>query len=127
MQNEGKVLIIGDSISMGYTPHVQEMLSGRRSVVRNEGNAGDSDNVLARLDEWLACDGDASLIHFNCGLHDIKTPREGGDNQVPLSRYKANLAAIVDRLVQTGKTLVWATTTPVIYERHLRKDFDRRQ
>ena len=127
MQTEPKVLVIGDSITMGYTPYVQELLAGKWRVVRNEGNAGDSDNVRKNLADWLARDSDASVVHFNCGLHDIKTPREGGEHQVPPPRYRENLAEIVARLKQTGKALMWATCTPVIYERHLAKEFDRRQ
>ena len=29
-----RVLILGDSISIGYTPHVQELLKGEAEVVR---------------------------------------------------------------------------------------------
>lgn len=122
-----KVLIIGDSISMGYTPCASKLLAGRCEVARNEGNAGDSRNVVSKLDEWLAACADAELVHFNCGLHDLKTERDSDLHQVPLSQYKQNLAEIADRLGGVGKTIVWATSTPVIYERHLSKGFDRRQ
>ena len=42
-----KVLIIGDSISIGYFKPVQEMLAGRAVVVHNPGNAAHSANGLA--------------------------------------------------------------------------------
>jgi len=121
-----KVLIIGDSISIGYTPHVQRLLAGRLEVVHHEGNAGDTRRIGERLDAWLAADGDADVIHFNSGLHDIKLPRDGSGHQVPLPQYRENLARIVDRLRDTGKALIWASTTPVIFEWHAAaKPFDR--
>jgi lysophospholipase L1-like esterase len=119
------VLIIGDSISMGYTPQVAELLAGRAEVVHNPGNAGDTDNTAAHLDAWLK-EIPAEVIHFNCGLHDIKRSRQAPGRQVPLQRYRANLGRIVERLKRSGAKLIWAASTPVIEERHrAAKDFDR--
>jgi len=119
------VLIIGDSISMGYTPRAAERLADAARVLHNPGNGGDSANVAGQLDAWLT-DAAPGLVHFNCGLHDIKLARDTRIHQVPLHAYRANLVRIVDRLVESGATLVWATTTPVIDERHhAAKPFDR--
>jgi len=65
-----KVLIIGDSISIGYTPPLTEMLRGKAEVVHNPGNATHSAYGLKNLDAWL---GDAKwdVIQFNHGLHDL--------------------------------------------------------
>jgi len=120
------VLIIGDSTSLAYTPLVARRLEGFAEVVHHEGNGCDSANVLAHLDEWLAA-ADASMIHFNCGLHDLKLARDGSGHQVPLAAYRRNVGEIFRRLGATGKALQWATITPVLYERHLCKPFDRRQ
>lgn len=135
MPVKSKVMIIGDSISGGYTPHVQRLLADRYEVTRH-GERGDfhgvawhdSRRVLAKLDDWLAKDPDAVLIHCNCGLHDIMVDRHTGQPQVTPENYRENLVTIVARLKATGKRLIWATTTPVLYERHLCvKDFDRHQ
>jgi lysophospholipase L1-like esterase len=117
MTPRGKVLIIGDSISLGYTPHVAALLAGEFEVAHHEGNSGDSGNVLDRLDVWLDADADAQLIHFNVGLHDMRHWHDERGVQVPIERYRDNLTEIVGRLGTTGKTLVWATTTPVIDSR----------
>ena len=117
MTSRGKVLLIGDSISIGYTPHVAALLAGEFDVVHHEGNAGDSGNVGDRLDAWLAADADAQLIHFNVGLHDMRCWHDERGVHVPLEQYRDNLAEIVGRLKATGKALVWATTTPVIGRR----------
>lgn len=127
MPEKPVVLIVGDSISMGYTPHVADALAGEANVVHHEGNGGDSRNVLAKLDAWLgALPAPPMVIHLNCGLHDIKINRQTRAHQVPLSEYERNLRAILARLGQTGATRMWATTTPVIEHRHRSaKDFDR--
>ena len=121
------VLIIGDSIAIGYTPFVADALAGEANVVHHEGNGGDSGNVLAKLDAWLAALGEsAAVIHVNCGLHDIKINRQSGGHQVEIGEYEANLRAILSRLARSGAKLMWATTTPVIEDRHRSaKDFDR--
>jgi acyl-CoA thioesterase-1 len=115
-----RVFIIGDSISIGYTKPLQQLLAGRAVVVHNPGNAAHSANGLAKLDEWLG-DGEWDVIHFNHGLHDLKwvdengknvRTREGGRIQIPLDQYERNLDAIVERLKKTKAALIFATTTP---------------
>jgi len=126
MPEKPTLLIVGDSISMGYTPHVAELLAGRAAVVHNEGNGGDTDRVASQLESWLAAAGKPAAVHFNAGLHDIKVSRDNGEHQVPLERYERNLSDVVARLARSGARLMWATTTPVIEARHqAAKDFDR--
>lgn len=106
-----RVLIIGDSISIGYTPGVQELLKGRAEVERIPGNGSSTSHGLANLSKWL---GDAKwdVIHFNFGLHDAKLPPEGARHSEP-AEYEKNLRELVKQLKATGATLIWATTTPV--------------
>jgi len=105
------VLLIGDSISVGYTPAVQRGLEGVADVHRIPDNAGPTTRGLGRIEAWLG--GERwDVIHFNWGLHDLKQ-LQPGHRQVPLDTYEANLKRLVARLRQTGATLIWATTTPV--------------
>ena len=115
-----RALIIGDSISMGYTPFVTELLAGKVEIVHNPGNAADSANVRAKLDQWLEL-GSFQVIHLNCGLHDLKFTENTEAFQVPPHKYRDNLESIVARLKASGAKLVWATTTPVIDERHAKR------
>ena len=109
------VFIIGDSISMGYTPHVEKELAGRARVARHQGNAGDTHNVLSNLGLWLdALGGEPDLIHANAGLHDLRFWVEKGEYQVALESYAKNVRLLSGKLKETGAKLVWATTTPVI-------------
>ncbi len=108
---EPKILVIGDSISIGYTPFVTAALKGKATVVHNDGNAAHTRNGLAKIDEWLG-DTKWDLIHFNFGLHDLKI-MEDGKHQVTLEEYAENLHSMVQRLNQTNAKLIWASTTPV--------------
>lgn len=116
-QAQPRALIIGDSISIGYTPFVTEILAGKVAVEHNEGNGADSANILAKLDGWLAR-GPYAVIALNCGLHDLKyTDRF----QVPPDTYAANLPRIVGRLRASGARVLWVTTTPVDDDRHAQR------
>ncbi len=115
-----RVLLIGDSISMGYTLGVRARLAGRANVHRPLENCGDTARGVSSLDKWLG-NGKWDVIHFNFGLHDLKYLDAAGKLAAPdrgqqvasLERYEANLRAIVARLKGTGAKLVFATTTPV--------------
>jgi acyl-CoA thioesterase-1 len=112
-----RVLLIGDSISIGYTVGVQEALKGRANVHRNPGNAESTVAGLAKLDAWLGA-GKWDVIHFNWGLHDLKQFKDGkltpgAPVWVEVADYEKNLAKLVERLKTTGAKLIFANTTPV--------------
>lgn len=112
------VVLIGDSIRLGYAPMVAEQLKGVATVVSVPENGGDSSNVLEHLDAWAVAPKPA-VIHFNAGLHDLRTDSKTGTRQVELDAYRANLEKVVARLKgKTSARLIFATTTPVIDARH---------
>ncbi len=116
-----RVLIIGDSISIGYTLPTRELLKGVANVHRIAVNGSSSDVGLKSLDTWLATGGAGKkwdVIHFNWGLHDLKHFKDGkldlaGPQVNPVAQYEKNLREIVAKLKKTGAKLIWATTTPV--------------
>ena len=105
-----RVLLMGDSISVGYTVAVREALAGKANVHRAPTNCGPTLRGLEQLDTWLG-EGEWDLIHFNWGLHDLR--RDTGEPQVPIEQYEANLDVLVRRLKATGAKLIWCSTTPV--------------
>lgn len=116
-----RVLLIGDSISIGYTVPVRNLLAGKANVHRPLTNCGPSINGLRELDVWLG-DGKWDVIHFNFGLHDLKYMGPNGENlydpekghpQVPIKDYELNLNSIARRLKKTGAVVIWRNTTPV--------------
>jgi len=98
-----RVLLIGDSISRGYTLAVRKALAGKVNVHRAPENCGPTANGLKKLDIWLG-DGKWDLIHFNFGIHDRATKP---------ADYEQRLETIIARLQKTGAKLMWASTTPL--------------
>ena len=71
-----RVLLIGDSISMGYTLPVRELLEGKANVHRIPTERRSDEERRREHREWLG-DGKWDVIHFNWGIHDLKI-MEGG-------------------------------------------------
>jgi lysophospholipase L1-like esterase len=112
-QDLPRVLIIGDSISIGYTPFVEKQLAGKAVVQHNPSNAGTSGNGVFMMDNWLDDkQGKWNVIHFNFGLHDLKRMSDGG-HQVEPEQYERYLRLFIARLRKTEAKLIYATTTPV--------------
>ena len=114
------VLIIGDSISMGYTPVVRKALAEKANVFRIPANGGDTNNILLSLDKWFDAIGRPHFkaIVFNSGLHDVARRAKGKPDTtvpvaVPIADYQANLEKIVARLHDHASALLWAATTVV--------------
>jgi len=118
-----RVLIIGDSISLGYTPQVIELFKSEADVRHNRGNAQHSGTGLAKIDAWL---GDTSwdVIHFNWGLWDLcyrnpKSKTQGRRDKVngtvtlSVEQYEQNIEKLVARLAKTDAVLIWGSTTVV--------------
>ena len=95
-----KVLIMGDSISIGYTPHVVENLKGVAEVQRHKGNAGPTIRGVAKIEEWLG-NGKWDLIHFNWGLWDMYGWEYHQEDRSP-EAYGQRLEFLVARLKKTG-------------------------
>ncbi|MDB5321053.1 MAG: GDSL-like Lipase/Acylhydrolase [Phycisphaerales bacterium] len=106
-----RVLLIGDSISIGYTPAVRELLKGKANVHRIPANGGPTSNGVKNVEAWIGKEK-WDVIHFNFGLHDLKVMPDG-KHQVEREQYEKNLEALVDRFEKTGAKVIWATTTPV--------------
>ena len=118
-----KILIIGDSISIAYTPFVQEALSDNAIVVHSPGNAQHSGIGLAKLDEWIG-EEQWDIIQFNWGLWDIcyrhpdseiqgNRDKINGTQTFSLKEYRANLSELVKRLKKTNAKLIFITTSYV--------------
>ncbi len=115
-----RVLLIGDSISIGYTLPVRALIGDVVNVHRPPVNCSSTESGLVNIDKWLG-DGKWDVIHFNWGLHDLKyvdsenkkVPSEKGRQNVPIETYGENLEKLVLRMKKTGAKLIWTATTPV--------------
>lgn len=121
-----KVVIIGDSIRMGYQDTVVTELQDWADVWGPEQNGGTSDKVLSHLDDW-AIRRQPDILHVNCGLHDLRKEFGQAVAAVPLDVYEQNVRTIITRVKsETNASVVWALTTPVNQEwHHKNKSFDR--
>jgi lysophospholipase L1-like esterase len=97
-----RMLIIGDSISRGYTLAVRHALAGKVNVHRAPANCGPTATGLAKLDAWLGADK-WDLITWNFGIHDRHTEP---------ALYRKNLDLLLGRLKKTGAKIIWVRTTP---------------
>lgn len=121
------VLIYGDSISMGYTPHVREQLKGKANVHRIHTNGNDSGKVIPNMKAMQSAmaahwNFKWSVIHINTGLHDIKYVDEKGQldsargKQVHTpEQYQKNLRDVFTylRSIAPDAKIIFATTTAV--------------
>jgi lysophospholipase L1-like esterase len=102
-----RVLLIGDSVSRGYTAAVRTALAGKANVHRAPANCGPTASGIKNIEAWLTDHPGGEkwdVIHFNFGIHDRGTP---------VADYTARLEQLVQRMKQTGAKLVWASTTPI--------------
>jgi len=106
-----RVLLIGDSISIGYTLPTRRLLDGKANVHRIPANGGPTTRGLASIDRWLG-DGKWDVIHFNWGIHDLRH-MEDGKRQVEPADYEKNLRTLVAKLKETNAVLIWASITPI--------------
>ena len=130
-----KVLIIGDSISGGYSKPLIKLLDGKAELTKLGAVAGyriqketfwHSRGAAKYLDfgSAKACIVDFErfekhlettpydVIHFNFGLNDIFRGRNGAWHN-PVDQYAKDLAKIVTLLKKTGAKVIWANTTPI--------------
>jgi hypothetical protein len=118
-----RVLLIGDSISIGYTGSVTKLLAGKADVRRIPGNGQHSGTGLKKLDAWLGNEP-WDVIHFNWGLWDLcyrskasksqgRRDKKNGKITYTLDQYEKNMRQLAKRLKATKSKLIWAATTPV--------------
>ncbi len=119
-----KILIIGDSISIGYTPFVEDYFSGKAMVSHNPGNAQHTGTGLKNIEAWVG-DENWDIIQFNWGLWDlcyrhidseVQGKRDKVKGKIPytLDEYRTNLSSIVSILKKISDAkLIFITTTYV--------------
>ena len=123
--NLPNILLIGDSISIGYTIDVRKLLAGKADVFRIPSNGKFAAHGAQKLNKWLKMKpGKWDIIHFNWGLWDLcyrnpkaktqeKRDKVNGTLTATPEQYQKSLEQIVTRLKKTDATLIWCATTPV--------------
>ncbi len=110
-----KVLLIGDSIRLGYQPLAIENLGKDYEVWGPEDNARFAKYTLNCLPEWLEKFGKPDIVHWNNGLWDtaMVCPEDGAFT--PIDEYLRYISLILRELRKQTTKVIFATTTPVKY------------
>ena len=116
--NKPQILLLGDSIRLGYCNIVRELLKDEYEVLFPETNCRCTHFTLECLEGWAGmCDPDRiAAVHFNNGQWDAA--RFGGPDEEPLTTvpvYAHNMERIASRLKKyfPNALLSYATTTPM--------------
>lgn len=124
-----KVVLIGDSIRMGYDKYVKDALEGSCEVYYPTENCRFAEYVLRYLYDWKKngeWPADIDLVHWNAGLWDVVDM----DQEGPLTsiEYYAEAVARITRRIQRvfpGAKVVFATSTAVREAGYLNPNFRR--
>lgn len=100
-----RIYIIGDSISIGYTPYLRENFKDIANVLRVPMNCSSSQIGKENIDEWIDI-GQVDLYLVNFGIHDILR-----DRRVRRENYLNNILGIMRMLAYKGR-VAWVTSTP---------------
>lgn len=122
VKEKSRVLIIGDSISIGYTPFVKENLAEKAIVFHNKGNGQHTRNGLAKIEQWLG-DTKWDVIQINWGLWDLcyRSPNSktqgnrdkfNGKITTEIDDYASNLDALIKLIKnKSDAKIIFVTTT----------------
>lgn len=123
-----KVVLIGDSIRMGYDKYVKEALDGVAEVFYPPENCRFAEYVLRYAHEWKtngAWGDDVDLVHWNAGLWDAL--ELFGDEPLTSLDYYSQAIKRIDkrlRMLFPKAKFVFATSTNVS-EKMSRPEFTR--
>ena len=123
------VLLIGDSIRVGYDKSVRNTLEGRANVFFPEENCRFAAYVLRHLAEWCDPDikgTDVDVVHWNTGLWDCLR-LYGEDVQTPLEIYAYYIERVCQRFakIYPNAKFIFATSTSVQEEKMVPASFMR--
>ncbi len=107
-----RVVLLGDSIRMGYGKVVPELLKDEYEVWQPEDNCRFSSYTLRMLFELRGEINKADIIHWNNGLWDICQIFEDG-SFTSLEDYIKIMKRIATKLLAITDKVIFATTTAV--------------
>ena len=109
-----KILLLGDSIRMGYQNEVMELLKDEYEVVFPAENGRFAAYTLWQANQEFRQHADIELVHFNNGYWDMNIEAPMTEAIHPICEYKNFLRRIVALCRQYGAKVVFATTVPII-------------
>ena len=114
------LLLVGDSIRMGYDKSIKKTLEGKVNVISPEDNCRFASYVLRYFHEYLkdVKGEDIDVIHWNAGLWD-SIRMFGEEPHTPLDIYEYYIERICIRIkkICPNASVIFATSTKVISEK----------
>ena len=113
-----KVLLIGDSLRVGYCTHVQRFLKADVEVTYPDENCRNTQYILTNLRRWKNMFRDVSkvkLVCFNAGHWDIAHWNCSEESLTSEPEYARNIKKIIIqlRLIFPNAKIVFFTTSPI--------------
>ncbi|MBR6568973.1 MAG: SGNH/GDSL hydrolase family protein [Clostridia bacterium] len=110
-----KVLLLGDSIRMGYDDYVKEILQGKCEVCYDADHNGRfSAYTLWQMNQMFRYHGPFDVVHWNNGYWDMNVEAPMVDAMHPVEEYVHFLKRILGEIRRNGARPIFATTTPVL-------------
>lgn len=108
-----KVLLLGDSIRMGYQGEVKKLLENEYEVIYPGDNGRFAAYTLWQVNQAFKHHPDIALVHFNNGYWDMNIESPMTEAIHPVLEYQSFLRRIVALCHSCGAKVVFATTVPI--------------
>ena len=110
------VLLIGDSLRLGYQARVAELLGEDVRVYAPEENCRFTKYALWGMYSWMECWGNPHIdvIHWNTGVWDLHRCTADGEIFTPLEEYLTYQRRMITQMASycPRERLIWATISP---------------
>ena len=110
-----KILLLGDSIRMGYDDYVKEFLDGKCEVYYDANDNGRfAAYTLWQMNQMFRKYGPFDLVHWNNGYWDMNVEAPMETALYPIDEYRYLLRRIAREIKKLGAKVIFALTTPVL-------------
>ncbi len=110
-----KVLLLGDSIRMGYDHYVRELLKDKCTIYYDENDNGRfAAYTLWQANQFFKNYGKFDVVHWNNGYWDMNVEAPMTDAMHPVDEYVHFLKRIISEIRRNGAEIIFATTTPIL-------------
>lgn len=108
-----KVLLLGDSIRMGYDDYVKKFLKGKCEVYYDaEDNGRFASYTLWQANQFFRTDK-FDVVHWNNGYWDMNVEAPMTEAMHPVDEYVHYLKRIIKEIRRNGAEIIYATCAPI--------------
>lgn len=108
-----KILLLGDSIRMGYDSFVKKELKEYEVYYDDTDNGRFSSYTIWQFNLLNNKFGPFDVVHFNNGYWDMNHEGPKGEEAFPLEDYLHNLKRLIGLIRETKAIPIFALTTPI--------------